>query len=66
MPTSPLTATESLSVVRRRLGLAQEELARLLGVSVLAVDRMERGYLAPPRSLAESLQQFSHRLERLG
>ncbi len=66
MPTSPLTATESLSVVRRRLGLAQEELARLLGVSVLAVDRMERGYLAPPRSLAEALQQFSHRLERLG
>ncbi len=59
-----LSATESLNTLRRRLGLGQEQVARVLGLTVLAVDRIERGYLAPPQRLHEALRGLDQRLAR--
>lgn len=36
-----------LSTVRRKLGITQEEMARLLGVSFVSVNRWEDGHSAP-------------------
>ena len=38
---------ERLATIRRRLGLSQEQMARLLGVSFASVNRWEGGHSSP-------------------
>ena len=39
--------SKALAAVRKRLGLSQEQMARLLGVSFASVNRWEAGYSSP-------------------
>jgi len=42
-----LLDSKSLATVRTRLGLSQEQMARLLGVSFASVNRWEAGHSSP-------------------
>ena len=42
-----MLSTEQLSGIRTRLGMTQEQMARLLGVSFASVNRWEAGHSSP-------------------
>lgn len=44
---------EDLTRVRQRLGLTQEKMAALLGVSFVSVNRWERGHSSPLRPVLD-------------
>ena len=49
---------EYLREIRRRLGLSQEELARLLNVSCATVNRWEQGKNKPSRLALQNIDAF--------
>ena len=54
-PITPTTLGERIKSARITRGLTQEELARILGVSVMTVSRWERDYHVPDPSQADRL-----------
>ncbi len=48
---------------RKRLGLTQEQLAKLLGVHTLTVSRWERGQVTPDGATAQLLDLLNERSE---
>ena len=49
---------DGIRSIRERLGLTQEQLARLLGVHPLTVSKWERGLLQPTAHQEELLRSF--------
>jgi hypothetical protein len=44
--------------LRTKLNISQEELARLLGVSVISVNRWENGHFAPTKLVKERIKEL--------
>ncbi len=52
-----------IKAIRERMGLRQEAFARLLGVSLMTVNRWERGHFKPSLMAQEKIERL---LERHG
>lgn len=48
-----MLGSDRLAVIRNRLGLSQEQMARLLGVSFASVNRWEGGHSSPTGPTAD-------------
>jgi transcriptional regulator with XRE-family HTH domain len=57
-PKNPESIHERLAFLRNRKGLAQAELARLLGITYQAIQSWERGDSAPKRARLEKVAHF--------
>lgn len=49
---------EEIKIIRERLGLTQEALARLIGVSFQTINRWERGSFKPSPLALEKIKQL--------
>ena len=56
--------TEQLSGIRSRLGMTQEQLARLLGVSFASVNRWEAGHSSPTGPTLDLYQALNAAIAR--
>lgn len=56
----------SLTEIRTRLGMSQEDLSRKLGVSWRTIQRWESGLSKPTGLYKEKLERFIKRAERRG
>jgi DNA-binding transcriptional regulator YiaG len=52
---------EEIKEIRKKLGLSQEALAQILGVSFQTINRWERRLFKPSRLAAEKIKQFIER-----
>lgn len=55
---------DEVSALRERLGVTQEELARLVGVSSMTVSRWERGVAKPSRLADQQLAKLARKKGR--
>lgn len=44
--------------LRAKLNISQEELAKLLGVSIISVNRWENGHFAPTKLVKEKIKEL--------
>jgi DNA-binding transcriptional regulator YiaG len=62
-----MTEENEIKALRQRLGIAsQEELARLLGISVSTVQKWEQGTRTPGNLARQAIQRLERRAERRG
>ena len=59
---SPESTSTTLSTIRQRLGLSQEQLAARLGVSFATVNRWEGGKSQPQRAQREAIAKLAEEL----